>query len=122
MLNSTLGWWWADAGAALIIAGIAVREGISAWKGDLCCTVAHTAADNDADADDCCSASATGAGATAKERASSAAMAAPVKERAPAPAAAAEGTCCEGCGSAGGPQAVRSGPSRRNDEASEHSA
>ena len=41
VLNSTLGWWWADAGAALVIAGIAVREGINAWKGDVCCTVPH---------------------------------------------------------------------------------
>jgi len=39
LLNSTLGWWWADAGAALVIAGIAVREGLNAWRGDACCTV-----------------------------------------------------------------------------------
>lgn len=44
VLNSTLGWWWADAGAALVIAGIAVREGISAWRGDACCAVPDTAA------------------------------------------------------------------------------
>lgn len=120
VLNSTLGWWWADAGAALIIAAIAVREGINAWKGDVCCTVPHTAPDNDADADDCCSsASATGTGATAKDRTSPATTAAPVKEPAPAPAAAEE-TCCEGCGSAGGPQPLSL--SRRNDEASEHRA
>ena len=37
VLNSALGWWWADAGAALVIAGIAVREGVNAWKGDACC-------------------------------------------------------------------------------------
>jgi len=37
VLNSALGWWWADAGAALIIAAIAVREGINAWRGDVCC-------------------------------------------------------------------------------------
>lgn len=43
VLNSTLGWWWADAAAALVIAVIAVREGISAWKGDVCCTVPHAA-------------------------------------------------------------------------------
>ncbi|GIU57789.1 hypothetical protein NicSoilC12_35380 [Arthrobacter sp. NicSoilC12] len=45
VLNSTLGWWWADAGAALVIAAIALREGINAWRGDICCTVPHTAAD-----------------------------------------------------------------------------
>ncbi|ABM06316.1 cation diffusion facilitator family transporter [Paenarthrobacter aurescens] len=39
VLNSTLGWWWADAGAALVIAGIAVREGINAWKGEACCAI-----------------------------------------------------------------------------------
>ncbi|UEL27753.1 cation diffusion facilitator family transporter [Pseudarthrobacter sp. L1SW] len=37
VLNSTLGWWWADAVAALVIAGIAVREGLDAWRGDACC-------------------------------------------------------------------------------------
>lgn len=37
VLNSTLGWWWADAGAAMVIAVIAFREGINAWKGDVCC-------------------------------------------------------------------------------------
>jgi divalent metal cation (Fe/Co/Zn/Cd) transporter len=43
VLNSTLGWWWADAGAALVIAAIAIREGINAWRGDICCPVPHTA-------------------------------------------------------------------------------
>jgi divalent metal cation (Fe/Co/Zn/Cd) transporter len=46
VLNSTLGWWWADAAAALVIAAIAIREGINAWRGDVCCTVPHTAADS----------------------------------------------------------------------------
>lgn len=36
--NSTLGWWWADPVAALIIAAWAVREGIEAWNGDACGT------------------------------------------------------------------------------------
>ena len=36
LANSALGWWWADSVAALIIAGLAVREGIEAWKGDNC--------------------------------------------------------------------------------------
>ena len=38
VLNSLLGWWWADAIAGLIIAGFAVREGIEAWRGDACAT------------------------------------------------------------------------------------
>lgn len=54
VLNSTLGWWWADAGAALVIAAIAVREGVSAWKGDACCTVPGAAPAPGTEADDCC--------------------------------------------------------------------
>jgi divalent metal cation (Fe/Co/Zn/Cd) transporter len=30
-LNTWLGWWWADPAAALVIAVLAVREGIEAW-------------------------------------------------------------------------------------------
>jgi divalent metal cation (Fe/Co/Zn/Cd) transporter len=37
LLNSLLGWSWADPIAALVIAVIAVKEGINAWKGDTCC-------------------------------------------------------------------------------------
>jgi divalent metal cation (Fe/Co/Zn/Cd) transporter len=35
--NALLDWWWADPGAALLIAGVAVREGREAWRGDACC-------------------------------------------------------------------------------------
>lgn len=38
ILNSLLGWWWADAIAGLVIAGFAVREGLEAWRGDACAT------------------------------------------------------------------------------------
>ena len=37
MLNSLLGWAWADSVAALVIAGLAIREGAEAWRGDACC-------------------------------------------------------------------------------------
>ncbi|MGH3463018.1 MAG: cation diffusion facilitator family transporter [Kribbellaceae bacterium] len=37
LLNATLGWGWADPIAALVIAGVAVREGVEAWKGNNCC-------------------------------------------------------------------------------------
>lgn len=37
VLDSLFGWWWADPGAALVIAAVAVREGRSAWQGDDCC-------------------------------------------------------------------------------------
>jgi divalent metal cation (Fe/Co/Zn/Cd) transporter len=33
-LNAWLGWWWADPAAALVIAALAVREGIEAWEND----------------------------------------------------------------------------------------
>lgn len=36
LLNSTLGWWWADPVAALVIAVVAVREGLEAWRGEAC--------------------------------------------------------------------------------------
>ncbi|KNH20880.1 hypothetical protein ACU18_03385 [Arthrobacter sp. ZBG10] len=45
VLNSTLGWSWADPIAALVIAGIAVKEGLAAWQGDACCAPSFTAAD-----------------------------------------------------------------------------
>ncbi|MEJ1155877.1 MULTISPECIES: cation diffusion facilitator family transporter [Microbacterium] len=38
LLNSVLGWWWADAIAGLVIAAFALREGIEAWRGDACAT------------------------------------------------------------------------------------
>jgi divalent metal cation (Fe/Co/Zn/Cd) transporter len=31
-LNTWLGWWWADPAAALIIAALAVKEGIECWQ------------------------------------------------------------------------------------------
>jgi divalent metal cation (Fe/Co/Zn/Cd) transporter len=37
VLNSLWGWSWADPVAALVIAAIAVREGVTAWRGDPCC-------------------------------------------------------------------------------------
>lgn len=48
LLNSLLGWWWADPIAAVVIAGFAVREGWEAWHGDACCTpVAQLVGDAD---------------------------------------------------------------------------
>ena len=35
--NALLGWWWADPAAALLIAGVALREGREAWHGEACC-------------------------------------------------------------------------------------
>lgn len=36
-LNSLFGWSWADPLAALVIAAVAVREGLEAWRGQHCC-------------------------------------------------------------------------------------
>jgi divalent metal cation (Fe/Co/Zn/Cd) transporter len=37
LLNSLLGWTWADPVAGLVIATVAVREGLQAWRGESCC-------------------------------------------------------------------------------------
>ncbi|WP_418061038.1 cation diffusion facilitator family transporter [Pimelobacter simplex] len=37
LLNALLGWTWADPVAGLVIAAVAVREGIQAWRGEGCC-------------------------------------------------------------------------------------
>jgi divalent metal cation (Fe/Co/Zn/Cd) transporter len=59
-LNSTLGWWWADPVAALVIAAVAVKEGREAWRGESCCaptaaTLTPIAADRAGCGDACCS-------------------------------------------------------------------
>jgi divalent metal cation (Fe/Co/Zn/Cd) transporter len=36
-VTAAWGWWWADAVIALGLAGIAVREGREAWRGEDCC-------------------------------------------------------------------------------------
>jgi divalent metal cation (Fe/Co/Zn/Cd) transporter len=37
VLNATLGWWWADPTAALIMVPLIAKEGVEARKGDTCC-------------------------------------------------------------------------------------
>ncbi|AYY14059.1 cobalt transporter [Actinobacteria bacterium YIM 96077] len=62
VLNSTLGWWWADPLAALVIAGFAVREGMEAWRGDTCAApVGALLTDPETDLDDECGDGCTGA-------------------------------------------------------------
>jgi divalent metal cation (Fe/Co/Zn/Cd) transporter len=36
-LNLTVGWWWADPVAALVMTPLIVKEGVSALRGDTCC-------------------------------------------------------------------------------------
>lgn len=40
LLNAALGWFWADPLAGLVIAAVAVREGVQAWRGQGCCVPA----------------------------------------------------------------------------------
>jgi divalent metal cation (Fe/Co/Zn/Cd) transporter len=62
LLNATLGWGWADPIAGLVIAALAVREGLEAWRGEGCCspiaaTTGEAAGCGCADGqctDDCC--------------------------------------------------------------------
>ena len=42
MLNAILGWSWADPVAGLVIAAVAVREGLEAWAGEGCCAPTST--------------------------------------------------------------------------------
>jgi divalent metal cation (Fe/Co/Zn/Cd) transporter len=37
LANAFLGWWWLDAVAALVIAAVALREGLENWQGEDCC-------------------------------------------------------------------------------------
>jgi divalent metal cation (Fe/Co/Zn/Cd) transporter len=37
LLNATLGWWWADPVAALVMVPIIVKEGIEGLRGETCC-------------------------------------------------------------------------------------
>jgi divalent metal cation (Fe/Co/Zn/Cd) transporter len=37
LLNTLLGWSWADPAVALVIAVVAVKEGRDAWRGEHCC-------------------------------------------------------------------------------------
>ncbi|MGZ3100689.1 cation transporter [Streptomyces sp. H72] len=56
VLNAALGWSWADPITALVIAAIAVKEGIEAWQGKGCCapnTAAVSAGAGKAEADAC---------------------------------------------------------------------
>ena len=36
--NALFGWWWLDPAAALLVAAVAVHEGVETWRGEGCCT------------------------------------------------------------------------------------
>ena len=50
--NALFGLWWADPVTALLIAGVAVKEGRESWRGESCCT-APVVPGESCD-DDCC--------------------------------------------------------------------
>jgi len=50
--NALFGLWWADPITALVIAGVALREGRESWRGESCCTAPIATGDNCED--DCC--------------------------------------------------------------------
>ena len=51
--NTLFGAWWLDPIAALVIAGVAVREGVETWRGDGCCSPTISLERNACE-DDCC--------------------------------------------------------------------
>ena len=40
--NATVGAWWLDPAVGLMIAGVAVKEGMEAWRGEGCCVACST--------------------------------------------------------------------------------
>jgi divalent metal cation (Fe/Co/Zn/Cd) transporter len=55
--NALLGAWWLDPAVGLLIAAVAVREGLEAWRGDGCCVSSPldgAGFADDACTDDCC--------------------------------------------------------------------
>jgi divalent metal cation (Fe/Co/Zn/Cd) transporter len=53
--NALVGAWWLDPAVGLLIGGLAVREGLDAWRGEGCCVADPLGgATGDACIDDCC--------------------------------------------------------------------
>jgi divalent metal cation (Fe/Co/Zn/Cd) transporter len=52
--NAAFGAWWLDPLVGLLIAGIAVREGIEAWRGEGCGCIGAPAVVPDGSGGDCC--------------------------------------------------------------------
>ena len=53
VLNATLGWFWADPVAALVIAVVALKEGRDAWQGKGCCASPVASTDTATEGDVC---------------------------------------------------------------------
>ena len=50
--NALFGLWWADPVTALLIAGVALKEGRESWSGESCCTAPVVPGENCED--ECC--------------------------------------------------------------------
>ncbi len=59
VLNATLGWSWADPLAGMVIAAVAAREGLEAWRGEGCCGTSRDAGEHPDEAPDQCGCSLT---------------------------------------------------------------
>src|SRR3954447_23279285 len=56
--NAIVGAWWLDPVVGLLIGGVAVKEGVEAWRGDGCCVgspLHRFTGQSDACCNDCCS-------------------------------------------------------------------
>jgi divalent metal cation (Fe/Co/Zn/Cd) transporter len=53
--NALLGWWWLDPLAGLVVGGVAIKEGVDAWRGEGCgcASVPFADAPDSGCADDC---------------------------------------------------------------------
>jgi divalent metal cation (Fe/Co/Zn/Cd) transporter len=52
--TALFGWWWLDPIAALVVAGVAVKEGRATWRGEGCCVAPELDPVAAACKDDCC--------------------------------------------------------------------
>jgi hypothetical protein len=55
--NMVVGAWWLDPGVGLLIAAVAAKEGLEAWRGEGCCVSSPldgAGFEDDACTDDCC--------------------------------------------------------------------
>ncbi len=52
--NALVGAWWLDPIVGLLIAALAVKEGLEAWRGEGCCVSSPMAGEPGACHDDCC--------------------------------------------------------------------
>jgi divalent metal cation (Fe/Co/Zn/Cd) transporter len=58
--NAVVGAWWLDPVVGLLIAGVAVREGVEAWRGEGCCVSSPLDRAHFVDEDACCDADCRG--------------------------------------------------------------